>query len=199
MSLEEAQASVLARTSKTSPEGSDDHKTLRPMVDVVTIILAIASVAFAYVQKRDSSELKVKTLAILNSTSTGYVAEFPRSIPVITNIVQGACGDLSITIDVPGYGEYSDPQAFYSEMHSILDLRHRSVADNFKAAHGVGKTVDKHRHFARAVHAHMLMYYPVNTEAALRKQLTKDVIAKSLSDPSVRAVFINFFKSNPGM
>jgi hypothetical protein len=199
MSLEEAQASVLARTSKTSPEGSDDHKTLRPMVDVVTIILAIASVAFAYAQKRDSSELKVKTLAILNSTSTGYVAEFPRSIPVITNIVQGACGDLSITIDVPGYGEYSDPQAFYSYMHSILDLRHRSVADNFKAGNCVGKTLEKGRDLAGAANVRMLMFSPEDREAALRKQLTKDVLAKSLSDPSGRAVFINFFKSNPGM
>jgi hypothetical protein len=199
MSLEAAQASVLARTPRTSPERSDDHKTLRPTVDVVTIVLAIASVAFAYKQKLDSSDLEVKTLAILNSTSTGYVAEFPRSIPVITNIVQGACSDLSVMIDVPGYGEYSDPQAFYSYMHSILDLRHRSVEDNFKAGHCVGKTLEKGRDLAGAPNVRLLLFSPEDREAALRKQLTKDALAKSLADPSGRALFINFFKSNPSM
>jgi hypothetical protein len=106
MSLEAAQASVLA---KTRSDGNSSHRSLRPMVDIVTVVLAIASIAFAYQQKLDSSDLEKRTaelekqaVAILDSTSTGYVADFPHSIPVITKVVQGACADLDIIIDVPG-------------------------------------------------------------------------------------------------
>jgi hypothetical protein len=197
MSLEAAQASVLARTP--SERRSYTPKPLRPMVDIMTIMLAIASIAFAYKQKLDSSDLKDKTEILLDSASTRYVAEFPHSIPVITNIVQGTCSDLSIMIDVPGYGEYSDPQAFYSYMHSILDLRHRTVKDNLDAGRCVGKTFEKGKDLAHLPSIHLLLFSPEERELSLRKQLTKDVLAKSLADPSGRDMFINFFQSNPDL
>src|SRR5882672_269382 len=199
MGIEAAQASVLARTRVEGNSRNSHHKPLPPVVDVVTIVLAIASIAFAYVQKLDSSELKDKTEFLLNSTSTRYVAEFPHSIPIITNIVQGACSDLSIVIDVPGYGEYSDPQAFYSYMHSILDLRHRTVQDNFNAGHCLGKTLEKGGDLARVPKVRLLLFSPEEREIALRRQLTKDALEKSLADPSGRALFINFFRSNPDL
>jgi hypothetical protein len=203
MSLEAAQASVLA---KTRLERSSSHRSLRPMVDIVTIVLAIASIAFAYKQKLDSSDLEKRTselekqaAAILDGTSTGYVAEFPHSIPVITKVVQGACTDLDISIDVPGYGEYSDPQAFYSYMHAILDLRHRTVRDNKNAGYCVGKNLEKDSDLTRAPNVRLLLFSPKEREVALRKQLTKDALAKNLAEPSGRALFINFFKCNPAL
>ncbi len=196
MSLEAAQASVLARTK---PEKSTNHKPLRPMVDIVTIVLAIASIAFAYKQKLDSSELKDKTVLLLNTASTRYAAEFPHSIPVITNIVQGTCSDLSVMIDVPGYGEYSAPQAFYSYMHSILDLRHRTVKDNLDARRCVGKTLERGKDLGRVPTVHLLLFSPDEREISLRKQLTQDVLAKGLANPSGRDVFISFFRSNPDL
>jgi hypothetical protein len=200
MSLEAAQASALARTrAERISNHQHNDKPLRPMVDIVTIVLAIASIAFAYKQKLDSSDLKDKTEILLDSASTRYVAEFPHSIPVITSIVQGTCSDLSVMIDVPGYGEYSDPQAFYSYMHSILDLRHRTVKDDLDAGRCVGKTLEKNKDLARVPTVHLLLFSPDEREVSLRKQLTKDVLAKSLGDPTGRDVFINFFNSNPDL
>jgi hypothetical protein len=196
MSLEAAQASVLARSKS---ERSSNHKPFRPMVDIVTIVLAIASIVFAYKQKLDSSELRDKTEIILDAASTRYVAEFPHSIPVITNIVQGTCSDLSVMIDVPGYGEYSDPQAFYSYMHSILDLRHRTVKDNLDAGRCVGKTLEKGKDLAHVPTVHLLLFSPDEREVSLRKQLTKEALGKSLSGPLGREMFMNFFNSNPDL
>jgi hypothetical protein len=196
MSLEAAQASVLARTPS---ERGTNHKPFRHMVDIVTVVLAIASIAFAYKQKLDSSDLKDKTEILLDSASTRYVAEFPHSIPVITNIVQGACSDLSVMIDVPGYGEYSSPQDFYSYMHSILDLRHRTVKDNLVAGRCIGKTLEKREDLARVPSVHLLMFSPDEREVSLRKQLTREALAKSLAETSGRDVFLNFFKSNPDL
>jgi hypothetical protein len=195
MSLEAAQASVLARTK---PEKSTNHKPLRPMVDIVTIVLAIASIAFAYKQKLDSSELKDKTVLLLNTASTRYVAEFPHSIPVITNIVQGTCSDLSVMIDVPGYGEYSDPQAFYSYMHSILDLRHRTVKDNLDAGRCVGKTSERGKDLGRVPTVHLLLFSPDEREISLRKQLTQDVLAKGSGEPIGTGCFHQLLQEQSG-
>lgn len=203
MSLEAAQASVLAKTR--SDRGSS-RKSLRPTIDIVTIILAIASIAFAYKQKLDSSDLEKKTAEleinvsdILGATSTGYVANFPHSIPVITKVVQGACTDLDIMIDVPGYGEYSDPQAFYSYMHSILDLRHRSIQDDKNAGYCVGKNLEKDADLTRSPNVRLLLFSPEQRKLAVRKQLTKDVLARSLAEATGRAMFINFFQRNPAL
>jgi len=144
-SLEAAQARILA----TMPhEKASIRIRLRPILDGVTVLLAIASIIFAYVQKLDSRDLKNKTELLLGSVTTGYIAEFPQSIPAITKIVQGTCSDLSIMADVPGYGQYSAPDAFYWYMHSIIDLKHRTVKNNHDSGRCIGKRFESNSRVA---------------------------------------------------
>ncbi|HEX8817026.1 MAG TPA: hypothetical protein VF753_16135 [Terriglobales bacterium] len=102
-------------------------------------------------------------------------------------------------IDVPGYGEYSDPQAFYTYMHAILDLRHRTVQDNKNAGYCVGKNLERDADLTRAPDVRLLLFSPEDREVVLRRLLTKDVLAKNLVELTGRALFMNFFKCNPAL
>jgi hypothetical protein len=198
-SLEAAQASILARTK---PGQGTLRIPLRPAVDIVTIALAIASIAFAYLQKVDSAKLKSDTKLLMGSATTGYVAEFPYSIPVITKIVQGACGELSVMADVPGYGQYSAPEAFYWYMHAFLDLRHRTIKNNFDAGRCVGKTLGHGNDLTQAPTIRLLLFTPEDREASLRRQLSPESLVRDLNDPkdpAARNKFMTFFNDNPEM
>ena len=84
-------------------------------------------------------------------------------------------------------------------MHSILDLRHRTVKDNLDAGRCVGKTLERGKDLGRVPTVHLLLFSPDEREISLRKQLTQDVLAKGLANPSGRDVFISFFRSNPDL
>ncbi len=59
--------------------------------------------------------------------------------------------------------------------------------------------VEKGKDTARVPSVRLLLFSPDEREVALRRQLTKDALAKSLADPSGHALFINFVKSNPDL
>jgi hypothetical protein len=177
-SIEAAQARILATTPH---EKMKIRFQLRPVLDAVTVILAVASIIFAYVQKLDSRELKNKTEFLLGSVTTGYVAEFPNNIPAITKIVDGTCADLSLMVDFPGYGQYSSPDAFYAYMHSIIGLRHTTIGNNVDASRCIGKS-DRRKTLGEKPDVRMLLFSPEQREASLRRQLTKESIMKTLSD-----------------
>jgi hypothetical protein len=84
-------------------------------------------------------------------------------------------------------------------MHSILDLRHRTVQDNKNAGYCVGKNLEKDADLTRSPKVRLLLFSPEERKVALRTQLTKDALAKSLAEPSGRALFVNFFKCNPAL
>jgi hypothetical protein len=177
-SIEAAQARILATTPH---EKVKIRLQLRPLLDAVTVLLAVASIIFAYVQKLDSRELKNKTEYLLGSVTTGYIAEFPKSIPAITKIVDGTCAELSLMVDLPGYGQYSSPDAFYSYMHSIIGLRHTTIGNNIDANRCIGKS---DRHKTPEDKPEVRMFTPEHRESSLRRQLTKESIMKTLSDPT---------------
>jgi hypothetical protein len=180
-SVEAAQARILA----TAPHTKMKFRLQpRSFLDGVTVLLALASIIFAYVQKMDSRELKNRTEFLLGSVTTGYIAEFPESIPVITKIVQGTCAELSVMADLPGYGQYSDPDAFYSYMHSIVGLRHTTIGNNRDANRCIGKSDSRKRNLDEKPTVRLLLFSPEQREASLRQQLSRESLMKALSDPS---------------
>jgi hypothetical protein len=195
-SVEAAQARILATTPH---EKANIQFRWRPFLDGITVLLAVASIIFAYVQKLDSRELKNKTEFILGSVTTGYIAEFPKSIPAITTILQGACADLSIMVDLPGYGQYSNPDAFYSYMHSIVGQKHTTVKSNFDAGHCIGKSFSRGQDLMEKPKVRLLLFSPDEREVNLRRQLTLDSLKAGLSDdrdPSTRNKVLNFLNAN---
>ncbi len=195
-SAEAAQARILATTPH---EKVEIRLAWRHLLDGVTMILAIASIIFAYVQKLDSSQLKDSTKQLLGSVTTGYIAEFPESIPVITGIVQHTCGELSIMADLPGYGQYSDPDAFYSYKGAIIGLRHRTVQKNLDDGYCVGKAIGRGASLNEKAAIHLLLFSPKDREASVRLQLTKESLMKGLADPkdaSTRTKLTNFLNAN---
>lgn len=194
--VEAAQARILATTPHARMK---IRLQLRPLLDGVTVLLAVASIIFAYVQKMDSRELKNKTEFLLGSVTTGYIAEFPESIPVITKIIQGTCADLSVMADLPGYGQYSAPDEFYSYMHSIIGLRHTTLGNNRDANRCVGKSDSSGRNLEEKPTVRLLLFSPEQREASLRQQLTRASLMKALSDrsdTSTQNKVVTFLKTN---
>lgn len=194
--LEAAQARVLASTPRDEPTISFRWRSI---LDGLTVLLAIASIFFAYVQKLDSRELKNTTETLVRSATTGYIAEFPQSIPAITRIAQGTCSELSIMADLPGYGQYSAPEAFYSYMHAIIDLRHISVKNNLDAGHCVGRSVQSKGELGDKTKVRLLLFSPDEREVYLKKQLNLDLLRGDLSnraDSSGRDKIVNFLNAN---
>jgi hypothetical protein len=197
-SIEAAQARILATRSH---EGPNVRIRLRGLLDGLTVVLAVTSIIFAYVQKMDSNELKNKTELLLGSASTSFVDQFPNSIPTITNMMQDTCADLNIMTDVPGYGEYSASESFYWYMREILDLRHRTIKANRDAKRCIGKSVDQSR-LLQAPAVRLLLFEPRDREVSLRQQFPPEVFERELVDPkqaSTQETFLTFFKSNPDL
>ena len=102
-------------------------------------------------------------------------------------------------VDVPGYGQYSDPDAFYSYMHSIVGLKHTTVKSNFDAGHCIGKSLSKGQDWMEKPKVRLLLFSPEEREANLRRQLTLDSLKAGLSDerdPSTRNKLVNFLNAN---
>jgi hypothetical protein len=110
---EAAQAPVLARQVRNIEATEKPESSIRPLIDGLSIVLAVVSIVFALVQKVESGHLMEDTQKLVKEATTGFAGEFPRSIPTITGIVQGGCEHTQIMADVPGYGQYSAPDDFF--------------------------------------------------------------------------------------
>lgn len=139
----------------------------------------------------------------MGSVTTGYINEFPASIPRITEIIQHTCSHLSIMADLPGYGLYSDPDAFDSYRLAIETLRHRTVQKNLDDGYCVGKSFDSSGELTKVrPGVRLIMFSPEEQQTLLRRQLTRDGLMKALADPkdsTTRTKLTNFVTANSGL
>ena len=174
---------------------------MRSFVDAFTILLALVSIVFAFVQELDSKDLKSKTALLVSGATTRYIAEFPYNIPGITDIVQGGCEQIDIMTDVPGYGQYSAPSEFYKYLSTILDQAHSSVEANVKAHHCEGKDL-AHKADGRSPSIRLLLFSPELQREFLYRQFPREQFLADLKNPhdaTQREKFLEFFRKNPDL
>lgn len=110
---------------------------LAPYLSMVSVVFAIAAILLASKQTSRLSSLisdaKSSSVAhaqrlgdildvIDDSLSTKYIGEFPVYCGEICRIIESATHSIDIVCDVPGYGQFSNPDAWV-EYKSILERK----------------------------------------------------------------------------
>ncbi|HWG39360.1 MAG TPA: hypothetical protein VN658_02330 [Candidatus Acidoferrales bacterium] len=81
----------------------------KKLFEVVTLLLAIAAIVFAWIQYHDARAQLDRLQAITSSIQTQYVGEFPVNLDKVIEVVSHSSdgGELDVMTDFPGYALYS--------------------------------------------------------------------------------------------
>jgi hypothetical protein len=106
----------------------------RPVLDGVTLTLAVAAIAFAAWQFRDSrkQEKKLSTLTtqmteIADQMATRFAGFFPKNLQEINQVIGKAEDRVDVMSDYVAYGHYSAPDQFDAYHRKLLDMPDRHV------------------------------------------------------------------------
>jgi hypothetical protein len=106
----------------------------RSLFDGVTFSLAVAAIAFAAWQFRDSreQESRMKALAqemqsVAHQMATRFAGFFPKNLSEINQVIRKAEKRVDVMSDYVGYGHYSAPSQFDEYLRQLLDMRGRHI------------------------------------------------------------------------